>query len=219
MTKRKSKAQSSQLNQVLAMLRQMSLQTNAPAASKRKRKRNRARKQGTGTNIQEGQISVSRKELLGTMKLERGKSDASGHWDLVPDSFSYLKGLFKSFDRVKWVAMKFHYKPAVGTTYGGLISLGMDWDYNQTDLSRDKISGFTPNQSFSAWTDTERNPMVLPASKLMSRDWYLPRASEYNDKGPGKLHWAASGDAPTDVKVLGELWVQYTAVLHGTNPG
>lgn len=114
--------------------------------------------------------------------------------------------------------MRFYYKPAVGTTYGGLVALGMDWDFQGVDVERSKISAFTPSQTMAAWADTESRAMVLPSDKLMSRNWYTPRSDAWQDRGPGKLHWAVEGTAETGGKTLGEIWVDYTVVMEGTNP-
>lgn len=156
--------------------------------------------------------------MLGELTLPASAVDNMGHFDLLPSSFSFLKSLFKSFDRVKWHKLNLYYKPAVGTTYGGLVSLGMDWDFASRDVSRSTMSGFTPNASFAAWSDTEKSPMVLPANRLQSRAWYTPNNGEYVDKGPGKIHWAVKGDSGATSKTFGEVWATYTVSLMGTNP-
>lgn len=158
--------------------------------------------------------------MVASLSLEASKAVAKGHIDIVPDSFSFLKGLFKNFDRIQWKTLRFYYKPAVGTTYGGMVAVGMDWDFASSDVERKLISAFTPNFATAAWTDTQNRPMSLPANRLQSRTWYTPSASGNNwpDKGPGKLHWAIEGTAEAGGKLLGELWAEYSVVMMGTNP-
>lgn len=167
----------------------------------------------------DGVITLSRTELVQTLKLSKGQSQATGSVDIIPSTFSFLKNLSQSFDRLQWVNLLVYWKPAVGTTYGGLVTYGMDWDFATNDVNREKISGFTPSMTMAVWTDTERKPMVLPTSRLQSREWYLPNAAVQDiDKGPGKLHYAASGTVSQNDTTLGELWVRYTVRMQGTNP-
>lgn len=203
------------MQQLVSMMRQTTV-----SAPRRKKPRKKKNKPSVGLRVtQPGDIAISRQEMVQTIKLASGKTEGGGHVDLAPESFTFLKSLFRSFDRVKWTRMAFYYKPAVGTTYGGLVSIGVDWDYGQADTTdRAQISAYTPNASFAAWSDTQKSPMVLPAARLMSRTWYLPRATAFQDKGPGKIHWAASGSSETGETTLGELWVDYSVIMSGTNP-
>lgn len=213
--------QENQFKEILSLLQKLSTGQQKPSKSapSKKKKKKRKKKAKQAMNVaNDGSITLSRKELLTTISIPANAAESKGHIDLIPDSFSFLKNVFSSFDRVKWLKLNLVYKPAVGTTYGGLITLGMDWDFGSEDVDRKTISGFTPSMTMSAWTDTERSPMKLPASRLQSRLWYLPRASDFNDKGPGKIHWAASGTTAKAATTLGEVWADYTLVMYGTNP-
>lgn len=163
-------------------------------------------------------ITLQRKELVKTVTLDANKSSMTGHFDVVPDSFSFLKGVAKSFDRVKWNKLHFFYKPAVGTVYGGLFSMGFDWDWSQGDTDRTTLSGYTPNSTNACWADTEKTPMVLPQNRLQARIWYTPQTGQWSDKGPGKLHYAASGTSSASPQTLGEIWVCYSLTMQGTSP-
>lgn len=192
---------------------------NTSSSKKKKKKKKRGKKkQAMSVNSNDGSVTMSRKELLSTVKMPANATEATGHIDLVPDSFAFLKTVFSSFDRVRWTRIGIHYKPAVGTSYGGLVSFGMDWDFQSADVNRAKISGFTPNATIAAWGDTEKTPMTLPQNRLQSRAWYLPRATSWEDRGPGKIHWAANGTKANTETTLGEFWVTYTVLMYGTNP-
>lgn len=160
---------------------------------------------------------------MATVTIAANKSASSGHVNIIPDEMGFLASLFKSFDRVRWGKCHFYYKPAVGTTYGGLITIGVDWDFASTAETREKVATLTPAASFAAWADTEGKPMILPANRLQSRAWYTPRSTsgatmDWRDRGPAKVFWAASGSTATAAQTLGELWCEYTATLSGTNP-
>lgn len=210
----KQRAQGASVGQMTNLLQKL-----AVAPAKPKRKRNRKRNPTAGTSAQ-GIITLSRRELVGEISLATDSPKAQGHWDLVPNSFGFLKNLAQCFDRIKWLKLNIFYKPAVGTVYGGLIAVGMDWDFGSADVERSKIAGFTPNFTCAAWADTENRPMVLPKNRLQSREWYTPNSvsSEWVDRGPGKLHWAASGASEKGGRVLGEIWVDYSVQMMGTNP-
>lgn len=193
------------------------LAVSAPASKPKKKRKRKAKK--NINRLEEGAVTVSRHELLGDISMGVNKSSAVGHFDLIPDSFGFLKNLMKSFERIRWKKIHVYYKPAVGSTYGGLVTVGMDWDWASEDVSRAKLAGMTPSFTCAAWNDTESRPMIIPPARIQARAWYSPNLSsaDYIDKGPGKLHWACNGDSSTSTKILGELWIAYTVDLLGTN--
>lgn len=179
--------------------------------------RGRKRRSSPGCNLKDGEIRLRRKELLDTVKIPASRSSVKGHIDIIPSSFSFLKTLDAAFERHQWRALKFWWKPAVGTTFGGLFSSGIDWDFAGTaDVERKKIVAHTPSSTHSVWQDTEATPLVLPKDRLQSRLWYLPDASEYVDKGPGRLQYAADTATQTVETTIGEIWVGYDVILSGT---
>lgn len=224
MVRRKNRG-NGQMAQLVALLqRALAIQSQPPAprtASQpaRRRRRRRAQAGPSGATVNsDGGVSISRTELLGTLSLPAGQPTVVGHFDLVPDSCAFLKSLFKSFERIRWTKIHIYYKPAVGTTYGGLVSVGVDWDFSGADAGRSVLSAYTPNFTVSAWTDTQSRPMVLPPARLAGRAWYTPRTGDWIDKGPGKIHWAVDGTTSKAATSIGELWISYTAQLMGTNP-
>lgn len=221
---RRGKKTNGQMAQILSLLQKMQVGSSTTPGSKkrrRNRKKRRANPNGmslTGGSAGDGGITISRTELAVSIQLPAKTSSTVGHVDLIPDSFAFLKSLWKSFDRVRWGKIAIFYKPAVGTTYGGLVSVGMDWDWGSDDVARVNVSAFTPNFACAAWADTEARPMVLPVSRLQSRTWYLPRTTAWQEKGPGKLHYAVDGTSDDKVHTVGELWISYTVQFSGTNP-
>lgn len=188
-----------------------------PSRKRRNKKKTRAAKSGVSS---EGTITLSRTELLTTLKLAKSSSTVSGNVDILPSSFPFLKGVSKSFDRIRWNSIRLYYKPAVGTTYGGLVSFGMDWDWATNTTDRATVNSLTPNFSCAAWHDSESRPMVLPPNRLQSRAWYTPNGdANWVDKGPGRIRYAADGTSDTSKDVtLGEIWIKYSCTMQGTNP-
>nr|QHA33889.1 putative coat protein [Atrato Sobemo-like virus 2] len=164
-----------------------------------------------------GEIVMARTELLTTVKLAASSATANGSVDIVPSSFSFMKNLFSSFERIRWDSLHFYWKPAVGTVYGGLFSMGVDWDLSSQATTREAISGYTPNASMACFADSQKTPMVLPPSRLQSRLWYTPNQGDKTDKGPCSLVWAVSGTEGPTAATLGEIWATYTVVMSGTH--
>lgn len=216
----KGKKKSDPVNALMAALQRVQIATPVVVKKKkksRKRKRNGAAGSSTSVNS-DAQINISRTEVIAVIKTD-STGGVTGHVDLIPDSFGFLKGLAKCFDRFRWDAFKVFYKPAVGSTIGGFVSVGMDWDFAGTDVARAKLSGYSPNFTTAAWTDTESRPMVFPSSRLQSRSWYMPNAGSsvaYVDKGPGKIHYAVESSAKSTT--IGELWCSYRVTMAGTTP-
>lgn len=180
-----------------------------------KKRRNR-RARTTGRQDFDGRITITKSEIVDAIKLKAGESESVGHFNILPASFPFLSKMGAVFERIKWLSVQFWYKPAVGMTEGGIVTVGVDWDWSATDPARVKIAGYTPSQSFSVWTDTQAKPLVLPPGRIQGRAWYTPATGDAVDKGPGKLCYGVTGSKPTSDKVYGELWVRYTVTMEGT---
>nr|QXN75441.1 MAG: hypothetical protein [Grapevine-associated sobemo-like virus 1] len=198
--------------------------SNNPGPQRPKKKRRRKRQsRGMAGPSGEGSMTLSRRELVASVKAgdpNRNGGDGMGHIDLLPNSFSFLRGIAGNFDRVKWMRISIYFKPAVGSTIGGLVTVGVDWDFAGNNLTRQNVSALTPCFTIQVSHDGEGRPLNLPANKLQSRAWYTPYAERtvpLVDKGPGRVHWAVTSSQPKDT-VLGELWVHYSVTMQGTNP-
>lgn len=187
----------------------------------------RGRRRGRGARVNgptrvsysTGDVVISKAELITTLKIPANKSQLCGHIDIIPDSFPWMKKFFSSFDKIRYESVRFYWKPLVGTVYGGAISMGMDWDWSNDDSDRSKISGYSPSVTCALFEDGERKyQLILPKSRLMTRAWYIPRASSFEDKGPGKVHYCVDGKTDKTEQTVGDIWVRYTVVMSGTNP-
>jgi hypothetical protein len=181
-----------------------------PKQQRRKRRKNKPGKSLSS----EGTLRLSKSELIGTVTTG-GDGKGHGSIPIAPDSFGLLKSLMRSFERICWHAVSVSYRPAVGTTSGGLITYGVDWDSKGDAADRSSISAYTPCATHAIWADNSARPMVLPAGKLQSRLWYLPDAAQVIDRQPGDVVYAVQGPASTSV---GEFWIKYSVTLSGTRP-
>lgn len=213
------KKKSGEMSQLIGMLRAMMTQPAGQSkAPKNKPRRKRKRKAAALTQTDPGGMLISRKELVMEVKLAANAADTYSKFDIRPDSFSFLKGISKSFERFRFNKCRIYWKPAVGTTYGGMVAIGMDWDFSDSaSQTRADITSYTPSQAFAVWSDTESTPMVLPPNRLQTRAWYLTSGTTF-DGGVGRLKLAASGEAVPAGKTLGEIWVDYSVQFSGTQP-
>lgn len=162
-----------------------------------------------------GEVVVSRSELITLVQLSASQASVAGQFDLFPSSFKWLANLWKSFERVKWMSCSVRWVPAVGTTYGGLISYGVDWTFQKNQIKRDAISALTPSKAHALWVDSSSAPLVLPQRMLQSRLWYVDGA-ESADKGPGRVCYCVDGTSTAGTQTVGEFWVTYRVCLSGT---
>lgn len=184
--------------------------TTAMATPMRGGRRRRRR----GGRLNDGEIRMHRKELLLSVKVPAQKTQAMGHLDLLPGNFKFLSTLWHSFERIRYSRLNIYYRSAVGTTQGGMITYAIDWSLASQDKGRDDLSAYTPNLSHPVW-ETPRNPLVIPASRLQSRAWYIA-SGEIQEQGPARLLYAVDASGGQNGITVGEIWVDYDVVLSGT---
>lgn len=196
-------------------------QATSPVANggrKRRRRRNRAAVAPMQADLSAGVIRLQRRERVKVVKAT-DKAEISDSFDVVPSSFAFLSTLSKSFERSVWHRVSFCWKPLVGGLVGGLVTFGVDWDFAGSVPDRTKVSSYTPNSTWAVREDCENNPLILPASRLMSRQYYMHNsAGDAIDKGPCKI-WVVGGVQNDQAKLeIGEIWVSYDITMSGTMP-
>lgn len=221
MPNRKNK-NTSEIRQLARSLRNLAISAGPPSVvkpNKPKRKR-KGKKKDSRPSVKEGEITISRHELIGTLKVPAKASSSSGSVKIDPSQFAFLKVVGKAFARSKWHSLHVYYKPAVGTNFGGLISMGFMLDPDASvPTTRADIVALTPAATCAAWFDTENKPLVLKGSQLATRDWYFHNDINLKqaDRGPAVLCWAADIAASTSEVMLGEMWITYSLTMQGTN--
>lgn len=133
-----------------------------------------------------------------------------GYIRIRPDSFPWLKTVSSSFERVIWDSLHVYWRPAVGTNADGLVTYGVDWEYDKTPAtSRDRVQTLTPVHDTAVWQETSSRPLVLPVKRLKGRLEYAIQSDDF----PGWIVLNVTGLAS---KFVGELWAVYTVTLAGT---
>lgn len=184
-----------------------------PIGNKKKKKRS--------SQMAEGVITFSRVEMLVSVQTSSGSTSTAGVVNLNPDSLPWLSQLSKSFERYRWDSLQIHWRGATGTTFGGLMAFGVDWTGRKKlalEVDRSKVLALTPLSDVPVWSDSTRQPLVLPKKYLSSRPWYgLATGSDEIDTTPGQLAYACKHDSTSGEKFLGEFWISYKVTLQGTN--
>nr|AKH40292.1 orf1 [Motts Mill virus] len=194
------------LSRELALMKvQVSNSVPKPKRKRNKKKKNRSTPGTTGVAIMQsvGQITFGRLEYLGDVVASKAVII-----DLKPSSFPYLGTLSKGFERYKWRSMTIHYKPIVGTTAAGAVTLGVDWTNTERN-TRKEIAALTPVLDTPVW---QLAKLTLPVARLNSRKEYMVTGTDANDCGPGKLCVVVTGATGT----VGDLWIQYHLDMYGT---
>jgi len=123
--------------------------------------------------------------------------------------------LSATFEKITWHYMHIFWKPAVGTTYGGIVTLGVDWNSTKLATARSDVAAYSPSSTCAVWSDMSSNPLVLTQSRLMTRKEFIIGADAKIDRGPGTLAIGVS-IPKADQVTLGEIWISYSATLSGT---
>lgn len=160
---------------------------------------------------------MARRELIHTAKA--GDGGAATQWAgiLYPDTLSWLSGVAKAFERIRWHSATIIWRPAVGTTTNGMVAYGADWTCSTTaPTDRAAVLALTPVNDHPIWQSAEVRPLVLPVQRLQSRAWYVLGGSDSFDKAPCSVFFALSSSNLTKDSLAGELWIAYDVVLSGT---
>lgn len=189
---------------------------NTVAAPSKKRKSKKKKNNFSANSMGTADVRFSRCELLVALTTAGSPAAVKGGIEVWPSKFSFLGNIAKVYDNYRWNSLEFYYKPAVGTTVGGMVSMGMDWNYSKTEpSSRTALSGLSPNVTGPLWQDTQSRPMRLPTSRIMTRQWYSTNSKEdASNQGPGRLLYAVDCEKAT---MVGEIWCKYSIHFSGTN--
>lgn len=176
---------------------------------------------GSNSGGANGEIMVSRTELLGSIDLEANTAENVGLYKLVPtaDNLSWLAKLVVAFDRIEWLSCTVVYKPFVGTSSSGSVAFSPDWDSAtaKEKVTRAKIQAGSPVYESPVW---QAGKIVLPSKYLQSRRYYSLHGAKTDpfDQAPCQILWSIKGAEATGGKTsLGELWITYKVRLSGTS--
>jgi len=153
---------------------------------------------------------MKRVEYLTTINSSSGDGTCTS-FGLSPRLFPFLKQFSHHFEMWKPVYINLVYKPSVGTTVGGSVLMGIDWNHRGIPKKRGDIAAYTPNCSTPVLKEAL---MTLPKAQLNSRPWFSLEDTMSLSSAPGRVWYSASGEKETAV---GELWVEYHVLLAGTS--
>lgn len=185
---------------------------NGPSTSKPRQRRRRNQASETGD------INIRRSEVV-EVKLDATSAalaEKTGHINVHPDDFAWLKKLGALYERIRWNAVSVHWVPAVAMTVSGSVHIGVDWDVKGSDTSDvSKLYARTPHLEV-AIHDGSKKRCVLPQSKLHGRLWYNIEADQWQDKCPAIIRYCVTTPVERGSKlVAGYFVVDYSVQLAG----
>lgn len=182
----------------------------------------RGRGQGRGrgglmANPNSGDVMITKTEIVKGVTIVKNASTAVGSIDLAPDSFPWLQGVFKAFERVSWKQVTVWWVTKVPATEGGTIGIGIDWDGKGEATTLTALSGYSPNKSCPVYAGSQACNLKLPANRLHGRAWYVPLDSDWANKMPAVIRFVveASKAATVDTN-YGYIYCSYKVILSGT---
>lgn len=186
-------------------------------AGRRRRRIRRRTQGGPMADPRSGDVIISKTEILGSVDIKASGKAASGHFDLVPDSFPWLKAVFKGFERVRWTSVRVWWVSKVPATVGGTVCMGIDWDGTGNPDSVAKMASYSPNRSCPVYASSQSCNIIVPADRLRGRLWYTPLTGDWPDKSPCYIRYALEpSTAPDKDTSYGYIYCSYTCVLSGT---
>lgn len=165
-----------------------------------------------GSAMGDGTITLQRSEILCSIEIPANGTSAADCIKMLP-SPSVLPWLYKissSFDQIIWHQARVYYKPAVGTTFGGSLVIGVDWNPAATATTRATVQACSPVMEAAAWQPMQ---MVLPPARLQSRKFYFLTATAAQDAAPAALLYNLKCSTVKEQTFLGDLWLEYRVSL------
>lgn len=218
-----------QVSRLCAAVERMTM-TTQPAPGQRKTRRRRRRGANSGnlsaplarpinsSGQGAGLIRVKHVEVFGTIAIGAATAGkpvppATGTITLCPTKAEFkaghLRALAKIYERLQFHSVRIEYRPVVGTTQGGVILMGFDYD-NEADSSPtiESVTAKSPNMQCAIWGSLN---MAIPLPRLQPQRWLS--LTEVSEAAFGALTYYATGPADTTV---GYLRIAYDVSLAGT---
>lgn len=126
----------------------------------------------------------------------------------------HLLALAQSFETVRWDYIQVEYVPEVGSTVGGAVSVGVDWDLAGAEpTTHASVTTRSPNFLTPCW---QRMSMRIDTAAMTNRRWFKNVATtDPFESAPFNLVVWVSGDATKPI-ALGSLVLKYKVEFAGT---
>lgn len=140
--------------------------------------------------------------------------DFAGIYGIDPSTTTHEAGVLqafsKLFDQVQWKRLTFEWVPTVGTTEGGNVIFGVDWDANVTKPDKAaKVAALTPNKVLAAYSS---GTMAVNARQYQPQRWLRMHSSD----GDADLAWLSVYATGPHGKQLGFIRIHYDVRFQGT---
>lgn len=163
----------------------------------------------------DGSCMITRSEMLTSVTISSGQSSVTGISALHPSSFSWLKGIARSYEQIVWLSAVVEWRSACATSTQGSLVIGVDWTKTSA-LTREQAQALVPNLEVPVWGPART--LKLPSQRLMTRRAYNLDDSSSTDKQPGSVAYVVTASRVSSDTFMGDIWVHYRVKLMGPKP-
>lgn len=191
-------------------------------ARKRKPRSRVPRQRGAGnvySQANDATVVFTRSEMLEAITVS-DQGTYLKHFKITPATFPLLSKIAQHFDQSQWLAVEVYWTSDVGTTTGGSITYGFDWDPTTAESknkTRAAITALTPSHTGAVYRQTDTAPLKAPKNQLDTLKWYkhndATASADSNLIAPCTVSVMASS---TPKLAIGVLWCRYRIRLRGT---
>lgn len=164
-----------------------------------------------------GSVRIQFEELFYTLKMETGKTEMGVSIPMHPGGAEvkhmaeHLKNMAKIYERMQWHSLSIHYTGALGSTEGGVIVLGFDYDSDvQAKIDMGVVSVMQPSVTFNAYAQPGK-VLNVPVARMQPQKWL---STEGTESHMGSVNVFASGTKLAG-QTFGYLRVRYDVTLAG----
>lgn len=165
---------------------------------------------------------MAKEEILCTIGWDANSKPATTEvsFTLVKDDASkfgasHLLALSQCFEMVRWDYVEITYVPEVGSTVGGAVSIGVDWD-QQSKTAPSKHADITvrsPNMFTQVW---QGSGLRINPAEFTNKRWFKnQKTTDIFESTPFTLACWLTGEAKPGVEV-GALVLKYRVEFAGT---
>lgn len=157
-----------------------------------------------------GVLHVSHTEYWGVVDLNGTSADKVVEFNFMPmgSGLAHLDTLAKIYERYVVTAATVHYRPSVGTTKDGALTLGAEWDAAHAPNSLKAINVCQPNKQCAVWQACD---MRLPRERLMQQKFLKCTGVKSYDS----TAFTVVAGSQAQALMPGTIWLTYTVRFEG----
>lgn len=124
----------------------------------------------------------------------------------------HLKALSVVYERMKWHSAAVEFVGAVGSTVGGVVIMGIDYDNDTAKaITLPAVAALNPNVQTAAYKNAR---MAIPLARMQPQKWVSTESAHIGEGFAGRVIFFASASGQKG-KTLGYIRLHYDVSLAG----